>query len=228
MSDFWVLEPDGGDILGDKWAYAVRLEPSEYSSFNRCPVCGGPISLRKWIPPIRIELSKREPNLWGDFVWGTAYLLVSERFKTLYETEKLTGITKFYPQAEIARVGRTHVSQLRGVQLPRYYGIEVEWNGANMDDEASGFIRKAPNESMCSFCRIAPLSRLEQIVIQESTWTGADIFTPRGGPVNYLVSMRFRDLVLKHGLTNAWLIPAEKWAFDDQRPPLLRRWYVRD
>jgi hypothetical protein len=184
--------------------------------------------MAKWIPPIRIELSKDDPKSWGDFVWGSTYLFVSDQFRLLYEREGLTGITKFHPPAEIVRVGKKHVSQLKNIQFPKYYAIEVMWNGADMDDQASGLVLKEASQPLCSFCRLGSRSKLERIVIRAGSWTGADVFTPRGGPVEHMVSRRFRDAVLRHELKNVWFVPADKWAFDESRVPPLSTWFVRE
>jgi len=40
-----------------------------------------------------------------------------------------------------------------------------------------------------------------------------------------MVSERFKEVVERYGLKNAWFIPAEKFAWDEDRPGL---WYVLD
>jgi len=72
----------------------------------------------------------------GGILWGAGFLLlVSERSKTVYEQEGLTGITAFLP-VEVVRVGTRKTGDLPP-GLPTYYLIEIVWGGANQDDQAS-------------------------------------------------------------------------------------------
>jgi len=223
--NFYVLEPEEGILFGTRWAYAELVKPVVYGEPNtRCPVCGAAIVGLLWLPPHRVRLSSAKPEKWGDFVWGAGFpLLVSGRFKAIYETERLSGVTTFYPPVEIVRVGK-HKSGDLPLNLPEYHLIEIVWNGANQDDEASEVVReRAPR---CTFCRVGGFPRRQKgIVIEPGSWSGVDIFTPRGSPAQIVVSQRFKEVVDRYGLRNAWLIPAEKYAWDDHRPGL---WYIRD
>lgn len=221
MTNFYVLEPDGGLLFGTKWAYADQVDPVQLGESKKCPRCGGAVSLLRWLPPHRIKLSSAKPEKWGDFLWGAGIdLMVSNRFKTIYEAEGLTGITMFYPPAEIVRVGRRKTGDLPS-PLPEYHLIEIIWNGANLDDEASQAIRK---EAKCEFHRGA-VESLEHIVIEPGSWTGVDIFEARGLPGRVVVSERLKQVIEAYKLKNAWLIPAGKYAYDEHRP---RLWYVRE
>ncbi|HOL56855.1 MAG TPA: hypothetical protein PK351_06270 [Spirochaetota bacterium] len=51
-----------------------------------------------------------------------------------------------------------------------------------------------------------------------------DIFEVPAAP-GLLVSERFKYIVEKYGLKNVWLIPAEKYGWDESRPGL---WYILD
>jgi hypothetical protein len=222
--NFCVLKPNGGIRFGTKWAYADQVDPVLHGEGSKCPVCGGPVSLLRWLPPHRIKLSSAKPEKWGDFVWGAGFdLIVSARFKATCETEGLTGITTFHPPAEVVRVGRKKTGDIPP-SLPMYYLIEIEWNGANQDDLASEVVRERSEK--CSYCRVGGFpSKQSKTIIEEGSWTGADIFTPRGSPVSIMVSERFAEVVEAYALKNAWLIPAEKYGYDDHRPGL---WYVRE
>ncbi len=218
---FYVLKPDGGIRFGTKWAYADLVEPVLVGECDRCPVCGGPISMLRWLPPHRIKLSSAKPEKWGDFVWGAGFLLmVSGRFKEIYEAEGLTGITVFHPPAEVVRVGRGKTGDVPP-SLPAYHLIEIVWNGGNLDDTASGIIRKS---SKCEFCRGAARS-FERVVIDQSSWTGVDIFEARGLYGEIIITERFKRVVEIYGLKGAWLIPTERYAYDEHRRGL---WYVRE
>jgi hypothetical protein len=221
---FYVLKPDRGIRFGTKWAYADQVDPVRFGEGDKCPVCGGAIGGRRWLPPHRIKLSSAKPEKWGDILWGAGFLLmVSDRFKTIYEVEDLTGITVFHPSAEIVRVGKRKTGDLPP-SLPQYHLIEIVWNGANQDDIASELWQGKPVK--CSYCRVGGNPRKQhRIAIEKESWTGVDIFTPRGAPVGVMVSERFRQVAETHEIKNVWLIPSEKYAYDQHRPGL---WYVRE
>lgn len=219
---FYALEPDGL-LFGTRWAYSTIAKPRHFGEPEYCPVCGSPVTLRRWLPPHRLILSSAKPEKWGDFLFGLAYpLMVSTRFKAIYEAEGLIGIKQFYPSAEIVRMGRKKTGDLPA-SPPIYHLVEILWNGANQDDVASKVVFKDPPR--CSFCRSGGvILRQEGIILEASSWTGADIFFARGkSPV--LVSERFKQVVESHKLKGAQFIPAEKYAYDERRPGLR---YIRE
>jgi hypothetical protein len=222
--NFYVLEPAGGNMFGTKWAYADQVDPVMRGEGDKCPKCGGPVGGRRWLPPHRVKLSSAKPEKWGDFVWGAGFLLlVSDHFRKICDAEGLTGITVFHPPVEIVRVGKKKTGDVP-LFAPPYHLIEIVWNGANQDDIASEVVCERPIS--CSYCRVGGFPRKQQgIIMQEGSWTGADIFTPRGAPVRIVVSERFKQVIEAHGLKNTWLIPAEKFAKDDHKPGL---WYVQE
>lgn len=226
MNNFYILEPADGKMFGTKWAYADLLPPINTGDSEKCPVCGGSVSLRRWLPPFRIKLSSAKPNKWGDFVWGAGFpLLVSTKFKEIYEQEGLTGIEEFSAQVDIVRMGALKSGQFPQSQ-PAYHLIHVSWGGANQDDNASGLIQDSPRLNVCSFCRGGVTKRKqESVVIEEGSWNKNDIFKSRNAPVPFIVSERFKRIIEKYQLTNIWLIPAERFAYDENRPGL---WFVKN
>ncbi|HOL56854.1 MAG TPA: hypothetical protein PK351_06265 [Spirochaetota bacterium] len=97
-----------------------------------CPVCGRAVSMLKWLPPHRVKLSSAKPEKWGDFVWGAGFtLLVSDRFKAIYEQEDLRGV-KFFSPVGVVRIGTRKTGYLPS-GMPTYYSIEVIWGGAKLD-----------------------------------------------------------------------------------------------
>ena len=218
---FYVLGPDG-IRFGTKYAYAEYLDPLISAPPPRCPECGSALSWKAWLPPHNIKLSSAQPEKWPDFLWGAGFtLMVSKRFRSLYENAGLTGIEHFFSPAHLIRVGRRKAGDLPP-NLPEYCLITIKWNGANLDDEASGVVRKHPQD--CWYCRGSYIS-FERVVIQENTWDGSDVFEVRGLPGVIVVSERFKQLVDTHKITNALFIPAEKYAYDEHR---LGLWYIRE
>jgi len=226
MNKFYVIKPIGGIMFGTKWAYAEKIKPYNIGSVQKCPVCEGAVSLMKWLPPYKIKLSSAKPSKWGDFLWGaTSSLLVSSKFKYIYNQEGLTGIEEFSEQVEIVRMGTLKSGEFP-TSPPIYHLIQVPWGGANQDDAASGLTHERPEEIKCSYCRNDfTWRKQERIVIEEDTWNGSDIFIARNSPAMFMVSERFKKISEKYQLTNVWFIPAEKYAYDDRRTGL---WYVNE
>lgn len=217
--NFYVLNSEGGRF-GTKWAYGEVVEPVRYGTSRKCPVCGEAISGKEYSPPHFIQVSSAKSEKWGDFLWGAGFqLMVSERFRQMYSQKNLRGIESFYPPVEIVRAGRKKHGDLPD-SLPTYQLVQIIWNGANLDDAKSHVVR---NSFDCAFCR-GDVKSLQPIVIEQDSWSGADIFIARGLNGTILVSERFKQAAEADNLRNIWLIPVEKYVYDEQQSGL---WHMR-
>jgi hypothetical protein len=201
------------------------MDPVHSAPAQTCPVCGKFVSMLRWIPPYRISLSSANPKKWGDFVWGPGFkLLVSARFKAIYEAEGLQGIEEFSPPVEILRIGKHNAANFPQ-PLPVYHKVFIPWGGADRDDRASGYVRHYPGKE-CYYCRVGKGHWEQQrTVIDEQTWNGADFLIPRGMHAEILVSERFFKIADRSSFTNLGLIPAERYAKDSN---LYGFWYLND
>jgi hypothetical protein len=182
---FYILKPDGKIRFGTKWAYADQMDPVLRGEAPRCPICSSFVGGLAWLPPHCIKLSSAKPEKWGDFIWGAGFqLMVSGRFKLLYDTEGLTGIVYFHPPAKIVRAGNKKCGEL-STTLPDYHLVDIKWNGANLDDSASGIVRE---QVKCEFCRVGRLLSLNKVTLELGSWDGSDIFMARGLPGSIMVS----------------------------------------
>jgi hypothetical protein len=202
--EFYVLRPYGDQRFGTRFAFADILDPAiigKQQEHGFCPCCGEGLGPLPWLPPHRIKLSnKRYP----DFLWGAGFdLMVSDRFRRLYEAAKLTGITRFDPPAEIVRVGRRKLWEVHP-RPPDYHNVVYLHAGADLDDEASEATRPP---GKCPCCR-QNIDGFERIVLRPGSWTGADLFEALGLPGQRLVTERFKQLVEEHGLLGVDVIPA--------------------
>lgn len=214
---FYVLRPDGG-LFGTQWAFADRVEPVNLGDPGLCPVCQQPVAGFEWLPPHRITLSSAHPWKWGDFLFGAGFtLMVSERFKQLYEAEQLQGIKAFAP-VEVVRAGHGKNKTLPS-GLPQYFLADIEWNGANLDDRGSEADRRG-QEKQCTYCRggNAP-AKLNRLAFVPDSWNGADIFIARGAPGWDIVSARFKHVFEQGELKNAEFIPADQVQYDESIIP---------
>jgi hypothetical protein len=101
--------------------------------------------------------------------------------------------------------------------------IHVLWGGANQDDAASGLKFTDPSTVKCTYCRSSRSGRRQdRIVLEKASWS-KDIFLPRAAPPAYVVSERFKQVVVDNHLTNAQFIPAENFAYDDSR---WGKWFI--
>ena len=119
-------------------------------------------------------------------------LLVSSKFKEIYEREGLSGIEEFSSPVNVVRMGTLKSGQFP-VSPPTYHLIHVPWGGANQDDVASGLTYEHPEMIKCAFCRVGVTwKKQERVVLEEGSWNGSDIFKPRNAPVPFMVSERFK------------------------------------
>jgi len=186
-----------------KYAYGEQVD-QKTGDFEKCEICGSPISMRKWLPPLKAKLSK--PS-YGDFVFGTfTTFLVTERFKKEYEASGLTGIISFEP-VEIVKVNRKRDSS---PETPIYYYVSIVRSKALIDEEKSKIQRDG--EISCNHCRTGGVIKfLKGIFFEDNTWSGEDIFFPKGLPGTIIVSEKFADFVRDYGFLNINFIPAEEY-----------------
>ncbi|MCX7747061.1 MAG: hypothetical protein N2645_09250 [Clostridia bacterium] len=185
------------------YAYGEEVE-HKTGEFEKCEECGKPISMRKWLPPLKAKLSR--PS-YGDFVFGTfSTFLVSERFKLEYESSGLKGIKEF-EKVDISKVNRIKSTS---PQPPSYYNVIVERSSAKIDEEKSKFVRSS--DVACDNCRVGGVvSSFEGLFLKEETIENDDIFCTYVFPGTFIVTQKFYDFVIDKGFTNIILVPAEEY-----------------
>lgn len=151
---------------------------------------------------------------YGDIVFGAGHddFLVSARFVDVYERTGLRGLSGFEPV--IVRRAIRH--KRTGIEMPSYYRVDVCASRAAVDQQQSGEVWEV--HPTCDECRLngRNFKRAERIVLEEGSWSGEDIFRPRGGS-QYVVTSRFRDVCVSHEMTNVAFIPIERY-WRDQCP----------
>lgn len=152
----------------NKYAYGEQVD-QKTGGFEKCEICGSPISMRKWLPPLKAKLSK--PS-YGDFVFGTfTTFLVTERFKKEYETAGLTGIVSFEP-VKIVKVDR---KRNLSPETPIYYYVSIARSKAVIDERKSKIQRDG--DISCNYCRTGGVIKsFKGIFFEDNTWSGEDIF----------------------------------------------------
>ena len=185
------------------------MDPDNVGEAPRCEGCGGFVGMFPWLPPHHAEL-----ELWtsefGDVAFGPGdELVVSEQFVALFKERELTGLSGFHP------VTITRVIQREGKKPaedpPTYFCVSVARGRAIIDGNASGleFVRPWT----CAECREGYVLRAKRIILKPETWSGEDIFFPRG-LAQYMVTERFKDSFEEHQINNGVLIDASEYSFD--------------
>jgi len=205
---FFVLEHPR-DPVDDALTDFLCTTDSKNGDPPLCPKCGNPVGSMPSLPPIRVELETWGKRF-GDVAIGAGNeVLVSERFRDAFLSSGLTGFPQIMP-AEIvkviARQGKVPAS------MPNYFLAIPGRSRALVDHCASGIDYKT--RWKCDECRIGHIKRYRRVAIEPNTWSGEDIFIPRGLPGRIVTSERFKEFCDRHAFTNCLLIPAEQYHFD--------------
>ncbi|WP_434383271.1 hypothetical protein [Melittangium boletus] len=164
-----------------------------------------------WLPPYRAELELHGEEL-ADFIKcpGSEWL-VSERFAEAFRAEALTGLDGFH-SVEIIRVRRMRKRSLTPLAVPRYYVVSPCFGRALADPVLNRARISAP--PTCPECRSTGIDAVHGIVLEPGTWSGEDIFRPRGMQGELLVTERFKVFAERHGFTNMRFTPSEQFVWD--------------
>jgi hypothetical protein len=209
---FFVLEE------GVTWsrydADAEKAEPVNRGEPARCPRCGGAIGMLRWLPPYRVDLVLHGEEL-GDFIKVSGDdLLVSERFALAFRDEGLTGLDGFHP-VEVLRVRRKRKGP-KPSNIPRYFAVTASI-GRTAVDLARSRIR-CDEPPACEECRYVHKDAVLGFTLEAGTWSGEDIFRPRGLYGSLVASERFERFVARHGFSNMRLTPTEEYVWNPLGP----------
>ncbi|MBK7140495.1 MAG: hypothetical protein IPH75_00270 [bacterium] len=162
----------------------------------------------EWLPPFNVEMEFLGREL-GDIAFGVVDLLVSEKFVDLFKQDGLTGLT-FRGQANVVKVKPKRVAE----HLPRYYVAAINYSKTELDLKKSEVVYEA--EQHCSRCLMGGdlLLKLKGIYIKETTWSGEDLFVPRGFYHLHIASQRFKEWCVQRDIKNANLIKGEDFLQD--------------
>ncbi len=214
MTTIYMVQADGL-LFGRKWAYVMQAANSNFGAAKHvCPVCGRGVGMRRWLPPYRIELSSADPTKWPDLLWGTVSpFMVSERFHQAWLESGLRGIEAFLGPAEVVKLGKRRRDFT--VTPPVYYGVELHWNGANLDDDTSVVVRR---NNECAYDRGSCI-KIGSVRLEEGSWDGSDLFRARGLPGRVFGSEAFARFLTQHGFLGSELWEPELTSYEELRSP---------
>jgi hypothetical protein len=174
-----------------------------------CPQCGEPVGSLSWEPPYQGEV-ELHGKAFSDLLKGPGGLLVTEHFAAAFTAEGLTGLSGFHP-VEIVRVVRRRRGPKPGPP-PRYLFVTQAYGQTALDLERSRMRISKPRT--CTWCRDTNVDAIDGLALEEGTWSGEDVFRPRGLWGVILVSERFMRFAQRHACTNFSFIPIDKYVFD--------------
>lgn len=191
---FWVFDPPM--MIGPTaWAEPVG---AKYGDFPVCPVCGGPIGSREWLPPRRLALRKGTHSTeLTDFITGPGFepFVASPRFVAAWERASLRGVLEWID----VEVVRRPELKYRLPILP--------------DPHIRATLLKPKYMSgppTCNYCQVATTWTFAGVEIDSSSWDGEDMFTLLTVG-EYVVTDGFKKVVEDGGFTGANFVQAEKY-----------------
>jgi hypothetical protein len=181
----------------DDYAISDRIEPINRGDCDYCDLCGGPISLLKWLPPYNVRVTKKRL---GDFIVGDVHpFLVSQRFKDLYESGGYRGIDSFSPVQLYFR---------RQLLDAPYYFPRIPPNFHRADLDRCGV--KYDPTAICPRCQHGGKkddSGMVGMYWEDEAGITEDVLENKG-PGKYSFSQRIKDAMEATGITNTVFVPA--------------------
>lgn len=178
----------------DKFAYGEQYDNFSSGDAIKCEECGSFLTMRKWLPPYQIKVSKKQL---GDFIWGTfPGFIISKNFMSEYLKSGLKGLNDF------CKVNLFY----RNILLidKEYYYPKITLSGVRVNIKESGI--KFEGTRTCNLCQRAgrPIKDMKGIIFDSSNNIKEDIFNTKviGGVI---VSERFKEFIDENNFTNITL-----------------------
>ena len=216
---FYVMELEVGSLF-ETWGDAMDpIHIGASADRQKCPGCGKGVGSLPWMPPFRATVRAYGKQL-GDVAFASSDILVSQKFRQTWTDAQLKGIDTFHPLERI----RVRPARL-GKKAPTYFVVQPKRFGTRVDLNRS--LIEYNGSFACMKCLHTNVDTVRGFSIDESSWTGEDLFITWGMPGSIIVTDRVRQLRDDHDLKNVTLTPVEKFVWDP-----LNRWtpvdYSRD
>lgn len=184
--------------------YFYNEEKAPVDDAIRCEICGSARTLLRVVPPWKVTLECDDRGF-GDIVFGSQEgFIASERFRSLWELEKLSGIESFEP-IEVLKIKRRR--KFSG-DPPPYFHASIVATDATIDEELSEVNWMRP--PTCKECRNGIVNGWNRVIFKPETLVPFDLFHPRWPRSLTVASEHFKEFVERHGITNSRLIPCEE------------------
>lgn len=187
----------------NEWYYnKVNINKRVYDKTHPplCPYCGR--QLRRYVlTPLEFDMDIAMPYF-GDMVYDVEFIIVSERFKNLFEMSGLKGIENFR-EMTLKKI-RTYngVRKAKLPEPPRYFMADIVVDGAAIDLKKSKAIFHRPE--FCHYCMLPTHSHYKDggnlglvkyngCFVDRSRWNRNNIFVLLGEPCRFAVDQKFKD-----------------------------------
>ncbi len=174
------------------YAYGETFGKEIFGNFISCSECGTPISMREWLPPYKIKLSKPK---FGDFIFGTFIgVIFSEKVKNVILKNNIKGINS------ISEVELFYKKSC----VETFYYPKIEMINAFVDYSKINI----KGDVGCSTCQrggriITDVVTYDSISFLNSSVINEDIFyTSSLGQAHLFISERFKNLIVSNSFTN--------------------------
>ncbi len=211
---FWVFKPP---TMTGEWAFADVVEPI-YGDAPSCQSCGAWLGMKTWLPPYRVRLVKGMKSYApGDVISGPGIggFIASERFIAEFEHAHLKGVERWEPvsiegysnywEKKLKRPAPAGTYKVAILPVPT---VRAKWEEMHP--------RRVPKSELvwvgCAVCGRRPRDWgfFKGVVVDEESWTGADIFELSNAGGRFVVTEAFVKFVAAGKFLGVPLVPAEK------------------
>ncbi len=184
----------------DDFAISEKIPPINLAPADRCEVCNSPISLKKWLLPYNVRVTKKRL---GDIIVGDVHpFLVSQKFKDLYEAGGFKGIDRFSPVSLFFRKQPLKVAYYYPHIPPNFHKNDLIRSGIKFDP--SGICPRCQHGGQKDKSNMVGMFWEDEGAITE------DVLENKGVG-QYSFSQRLKDAMEAAGITNTVFVPAEKF-----------------
>jgi len=197
---FYVLTPALGSAFDTEF---FKSEPVTRGDAPICPSCGRFLGMRRWMSPRHSQVVIHGEHA-GDFAFtSSSEFLVSDAVVSALKDEGLAGLSNL-EEVEISFTLRAEPARPR-----RYFFGDVARQGADLAvSRGEVELVSAPN---CDDCLSGGVFSIRGFALEDGTWSGADVFVPRGLPGVVVVSEAFYRLAEERAFSNIKLVATEQF-----------------
>lgn len=208
--DFAVMEVGGYGQYRFAWSEVARRGKSVEVE-RACPGCQRDCGYSRRIAPVDVVL--KQPRTVGDFVHADLadMVLVSDRFRRLYEDHGFTGLTDWLP-VQVRRQGSRGTNRY---DPPRLWAVYFCRSSGRLDPSALGIQWvDEPETKWCPVCGPdgTQVRSLACLVVDPHARPSEDFFRFANLSQGFMASRRAVAAIRKAGLTNVEFVPMSRFA----------------
>ncbi len=208
--DFAVIKVGGYAQYRFAWSEVARRGKSVEVE-RVCPGCKLRYEESRRIPPVEIVL--KQPRTVGDFVQADLadMVLVSDRFRRLYEDRGFSGLTGWLP-VKVPRQGSRGPARY---DPPRLWAVYFCTSSGRLDPRALGIQwMDKPEAEWCPVCGPdgCDVRSLARLVVDPQAPPSEDFFRFANLSQGFMASRRAVEAITRAGLGNVEFVPMSRYA----------------